>query len=152
MGTPFPEQTIQDIPLEIEDNRSKPNYVVDKNPNELPIFLYKDINGVPYSAKFFDIKEFNFLNEKILDINNFKEKAENIEDYVLTIIDNKGMNPDRKSYAYVVEEIISKIGKVPNENKKHLLDRVYNFVKIQNMLYNKNKATESLIAKLKNNK
>jgi hypothetical protein len=94
-----------------------------------PFSIYKQINGIPYTAKFFDIKEYGQLND-LLDINNTREKVTIIERYVASLIDNREFEDTVESFNNLMDEVFMTLNIDKNEKRDVKLDKIYNFIKM----------------------
>lgn len=94
-----------------------------------PLSLYKTANGVPYSVKFFDVKEYSELNG-LLDVDKMIDKVSSIEKYVKEYIKDHHLEDTTESYDYIMKEIFNKLKINEHETTVSKLKRVTSYIKM----------------------
>lgn len=91
--------------------------------------IYENKNGKPYTVKYFDVNDyFDFKKQPALDIDGTLGKIESVEDYVMEMINEKGLHPTTNSFNFLMDEILNKIGSIPTEEGRYKLQRISTFI------------------------
>jgi len=92
--------------------------------------LFESEHGKPYTVKYFDLNDYwGYKQDPNLDIDGVLGKVESVEKYVMEVINEKGLHPTTKSFDFLMDEVLSKIGDIPTEEGKYKLDRISTFIK-----------------------
>lgn len=93
------------------------------------ILAYEKEKGKPYTTEHFKILEYpDLYKNPSLDIDGTLESIRMIEDYVKQNIELRGLQDDSKSFEFVMEEILGKIGKIDVEDIRHTFKRISKYV------------------------
>ena len=123
-------ETTPKQPIEVQQEKKVSNIVSDSKTNIEPAAsVYENINGMPYLAKYFDIKHWNELTKE-LDISNTKEKVNLINNYILEEIRDHRLEDTVSSFNDIIKNISSQIGLNDKERVESKLERLYEYIKI----------------------
>ncbi len=120
---------ISEAPVEVGSGTHEKTEMVNIDSIDERVDTYAGKYGKPYSAKYFDIKDYaEYSKQPKLDIDSILPRIKEIDEYVMGIINEKGLQPTTKSFDFLMDEILEQIGKLPTEEGKYKLDRIHTYV------------------------
>jgi hypothetical protein len=158
------EQTFRPIPAPAEPNepivKSGGGDSVPSAVNvEVPLSQYQTVNQTPYTAKFFELEDYNFLTD-LTDVNDTRLNVKTIEEYVYHQISTKELYDTTAVYADLLNELFERMGLDKNERMDSRLAKTAKYIELMSRskttqerrkeLIRRQKDTEERVNGLKN--
>lgn len=106
---------------------STPNIYLDVKPTDhAPFTLYQRDNQIPYAAKFFDIQDYNVLQQ--IEPSGIVAKLQAIEDYVRGKIETDNYFDSTKTFDDIMADIRDILGIKDFEPSQQQIDKIHSFV------------------------
>lgn len=97
---------------------------------EIPISLFKELKGYPYSVKYFDFMNFHESGD-LNSIQTIKNGLNVIENYIQLLIETRGLNDNIESYTEIMDGIIDKLNISKNSRNDDKFLKVVNYIKLK---------------------
>ena len=117
-------ETTQSNPLDnVPDVKPLPAPILSKSNENEPLYVYKQLNGHPYTAQHFDMK----LNYES-PTSEMQEQIESVDEWVLSKAKERNLSDAQSSYQEIVDGVLKQIGKSPNEKPQATFERIANAI------------------------
>lgn len=113
-------------------------FIHDKSNTEPPVSIHEKVEGVPYTVKFFNIKDWDIVEKQ-------KEKVKLVERYIKDSIKRQKLEDSTESYKDLMENIMDEIGVKKTETKDSRFQRVAMYVELLNKQRNLDKRRREII-------
>lgn len=98
-------------------------------PKDIPTWQWEAIHGVPYGVEFFEIENFEHLNE-LTDTENVRSNVRLVDSYIADLITARQWKEDTSSYKKIVSEISKLIGIVDDEVSESKISKLANYIRM----------------------
>jgi hypothetical protein len=106
----------------VNDHITEPSEIVP------PLSIYEKEKGLPYSAEYFKVKEWEQLQGDMPDLFKKTEKIRTIESWIADKIEHLSLEDSTKSYKNIIDGYFRELDIKPTEKSDSKLDRVYAWV------------------------
>ena len=113
--TPFPEPQAHEAPTKTTLSTAE-----DREP---PFSLYKEVNGVPFTVKYFDLLDWHSLDKFQLAL-----PVGQIETYISQVISEKHLTDTLESYAAIITELKGKLKIHTQEEPRSAFEKIARYV------------------------
>lgn len=90
--------------------------------SDTPFSQYQKLNGVPYTAKFFEISDWR----------EFSPIIARIEDFVLKGVKNGDFNDSTKTYDEIISDLLNRLGVYNSESSIVKMEKLLKYMALKN--------------------